>query len=142
VLFEDAVALLGILLTLVVAGVSYAWGPNPVFDAAVAIAVGVLLGVMAVFLATINRRLLIDTSDPELDRAAGQFLAEKGLEATVSSVVVDDNHCVLFVRVVPGESREGTIESHALGEALKAHALTKEGKTVDAVYWQFPNSTP
>ena len=36
----------------------------------VAIVVGVLLGAMALFLAAINRRLLIDTSDPELDRAA------------------------------------------------------------------------
>ena len=51
VLLEDAVALLGILLTLLVAGISFVWGPHPVFDAAVAIVVGVLLGVMALFLA-------------------------------------------------------------------------------------------
>ena len=140
VLFEDAVALLGIVLTLIVAGVSYVWGPRPIFDAVVAIAVGVLLGAMAAFLAAINRRLLIDSSDPELDRIAARFLAEKGLRATVSSVVVDNNHGVLFVRVAPGEIREGAIESHALGEALKARALTEEGKTVDTVYWQFPDS--
>ena len=60
VVLEDAVALLGIVLTLVVAGVSFALGPHPAFDAAVAIAVGVLLGAMALFLASINRRLLID----------------------------------------------------------------------------------
>jgi zinc transporter 9 len=140
VLFEDAVALLGIVLTLIVAGVSYVWGPRPIFDAVVAIAVGVLLGAMAAFLAAINRRLLIDSSDPELDSIAARFLAEKGLRATVSSVVVDNNHGVLFVRVAPGEIREGAIESHALGEALKARALTEEGKTVDTVYWQFPDS--
>jgi solute carrier family 30 (zinc transporter), member 9 len=142
VLFEDAVALLGIVLTLIVAGVSYVWGPRPIFDAVVAIAVGALLGAMAVFLAAINRRLLIDTSDPDLDRAAREFLAKRGLRATVSSVVVDNNHCVLFVRLAPGEIGEGAVESHALGEALKAHALTKEGTTVDAVYWQFPSSSP
>jgi len=139
VLFEDAVALLGILLTLMVAGVSYLRGPHPAFDAAVAIAVGVLLGVMAIFLATINRRLLIDTSDSELDGIAKRFLAEKGLPSEVNSILVDDDRAVLFVRVAQADAREGAIESHALGEALKAYALAHEGKTVDAVYWQFPS---
>jgi zinc transporter 9 len=138
VLLEDAVALLGILLTLIVAGVSLLWGPHPAFDAAVAIAVGGLLGTMAIFLAAINRRLLIDSSDPVLDRAAQRFLAEKGLRAKVTSVLVDDDRGVLFVRVPQGDARERVIESHALGEALKAHALEHEGKIVDAVYWQFP----
>src|SRR6202158_2479120 len=141
VLLEDAVALLGILLTLIVAGVSLLWGPHPAFDAAVAIAVGALLGAMALFLAAINRRLLIDSSDPGLDRAAERFLAEKGLRAKVSSILVDDDRGVLFVHVPQARAHERAIESHALGEALKAHALAHEGKTVDAVYWQFPAST-
>jgi zinc transporter 9 len=138
VLLEDAVALVGILLTLIVAGVSFQWGPHPAFDATVAIAVGVLLGAMALFLAAINRRLLIDSSDPILDRAAGRFLVENGLRAKVSSIVVDDNRSVLFVRIAQADAHERAIESHVLGEALKAHALAQEGKTVDAVYWQFP----
>jgi zinc transporter 9 len=141
VLFEDAVALLGILLTLMVAGVSFLWGSHPAFDAAVAIAVGALLGLMAIFLAAINRRLLIDSSDPGLDRSAERFLAEKGLRAKVSSILVDDDRGVLFVRVPQADAHERAIESHALGEALKAHALAHEGKTVDAVYWQFPAPT-
>jgi zinc transporter 9 len=141
VLLEDAVALLGILLTLMVAGVSFLWGSHPAFDAGVAIAVGALLGSMAIFLAAINRRLLIDSSDPVLDRAAERFLAEKGLRAKVSSILVDDDRGVLFVRVPQADAHERAIESHALGEALKAHALAHEGKTVDAVYWQFPAST-
>ncbi len=140
VLLEDAVALLGILLTLMVAGVSFLWGSHPAFDAGVAIAVGALLGLMAIFLAAINRRLLIDSSDPGLDRAAERFLAEKGLRAKVSSILVDDDRGVLFVRVPQADAHERAVESHALGEALKAHALAHEGKTVDAVYWQFPAS--
>ena len=140
VLFEDAVALLGIVLTLVVAGVSYLWGPHPEFDAVVAISVGVLLGAMAIVLAAINRRLLIDSSDLVLDRVAGQFLADKGLDSEVSSIVLDDDRSILFVRVNRGQASEGAVESHALGEALKAYALAHEGKTVDAVYWQFPSS--
>src|SRR6202171_2111852 len=74
VLLEDAVALLGILLTLIVAGVSFLWGSHPAFDAAGAIGVGGLLGALAIFLAAINRRLLIDSSDPGLDRSAERFL--------------------------------------------------------------------
>ena len=138
VLLEDSVALLGILLTLIVAGVSFLWGAHPAFDAAVAIAVGVLLGVMALFLAAINRRLLIDTSDATLDRAAERFLAEQGLRAKVSSIVIDDARAVVFVRVAQADAVGRAIESHPLGEALKARLLAREGKTVDAVYWKFP----
>ena len=139
VLLEDAVALLGILLTLVVAGVSLVWGPRPEFDASVAIAVGALLGTMALFLAAINRKLLIDTSDPALDRTVAGFLAAKGIAAEVSSVVLADDRSVVFVRVrqTPVGER-GTAESYALGQALKAHARALEGKTIDAVYWKFP----
>jgi divalent metal cation (Fe/Co/Zn/Cd) transporter len=139
VVLEDAVALLGIVLTLVVAGVSFAWGPHPAFDAAVAIAVGALLGAMALFLASINRRLLIDISDVDLDRAAQRFLAEQGANAEVSSVVVDDDHAVVFLRVLPSSARPfDTSDSYALGEALKAKLLAGDGKAIDDVYWKFP----
>ncbi|MEP7182195.1 MAG: cation transporter [Betaproteobacteria bacterium] len=132
VLLEDAVALLGILLTLVVAGVSYVWGPRPAFDAAVAIAVGALLGAMALFLAGLNRRLLIDTSDQTLDRAAERFLADRPTQAEVRSLILDDNRAVVFIRT----ARE-VPQSFAVGEALKAHLKDAHGKTVDAVYWKF-----
>src|SRR5882672_3647846 len=46
VLLEDGVALFGILLTLLVAGLGYLYGPQPAFDSAVAIVVGVMLGAM------------------------------------------------------------------------------------------------
>ena len=139
VVLEDAVALLGILLTLLVAGVSYIWGPRAIFDAVVAIVVGLLLGAMALFLAGLNRRLLIDTTDLELDAAAMVFLADNGVPADVRSIVLDDDRAVVFVRVRPDGSRAyGTGESYALGQALKANMLAQQGKTVDAVYWKFP----
>ena len=131
VVLEDVVALLGILLTLLVAGISFWLGPRPVFDAVIAILVGVLLGVMALFLAALNRRLLIDTNDGELDRAASEFLARHGIAADVTSIVVDDDSGVLFVRAT------APVDSHAIGEALKAHARGA-GKVVEQVYWQFP----
>ncbi len=139
VVLEDAVALLGILLTLLVAGVSYIWGPRAIFDAVVAIVVGLLLGAMALFLAGLNRRLLIDTTDLELDGAATVFLADNGVTADVRSIVLDDDRAVVFVRVRPDGTRTyGTSESYALGQALKANMLAQQGKTVDAVYWKFP----
>ena len=138
VLLEDAVALLGILLTLLVAGVSLVYGPRPIFDATVAIAVGVLLGAMALFLAAINRRLLIDSADPELERCVARFLAERGVDAEVRSVVVDDGRDVVFVHLRGGDAGAPPVRSHELGEALKAHAREAVDKTVDEVYWKFP----
>jgi len=138
VVLEDAVALVGILLTLVVAGVSFAAGPHPVFDAMVAIVVGVMLGATALFLATLNRRLLIDTADVALDRAAAEFLAAQGLPADVSSIVLDADSSVVFVRVRPGQWAGHEVESFALGQALKTYARSRLGKTIDAVYWKFP----
>jgi zinc transporter 9 len=79
VVLEDGVALLGIFLTLAVAGVGYFVGPDPKFDATIAIVVGVILGAMALFLAALNRRILIDTSDQTLDRAAEAWLAARNI---------------------------------------------------------------
>ena len=147
VVLEDAVALLGILLTLIVAGVSYVYGPRPIFDAVVAIAVGVLLGVMAIFLAALNRKLLIDASDPEVNRLAASFFAEHALKAEVSSVVVDDGHSIVFVRIhdtgasdaVAGAAAVPThahgFDAIALADALKRRARDS-GTTIDQVYWQ------
>lgn len=132
VLLEDAVALLGILLTLLVAGVSLAWGPHAAFDAFVAISVGLLLGLMAVFLAALNRGLLIDTSDMEVDRAAEKWLDAKEISAQVRSLIVDDDRVIVFVRA----TRE-VPQSFALGKALAADLKDAHGKTVDAVYWKF-----
>lgn len=137
VVLEDAVALLGILLTLLVAGVSFVLGPHPIFDAGVAITVGVLLGAMALFLAAINRRLLIDFSDPAIDRLVAAYLAERDVAAAVSSVVVDDGHSVVFVRLPPGAGNASrAFDSRLLGEALQRHALEHARKTIDEVYWK------
>ncbi len=53
---------------------------------------------MAIFLATLNRRLLIDTSDPEIDAAAARWLDAKKIPADVRSLVLDDDRAVVFVR--------------------------------------------
>jgi zinc transporter 9 len=137
VVLEDAVALLGILLTLLVAGVSFVLGPHAVFDAVVAIMVGVLLGAMALFLAALNRRLLIDSSDPTLDRVTAAFMTQHGISADVSSIVVDDGHSVVFVHVRPGDGNIPLgFDSRATGEALQRQAQQRGRKTIDEVYWK------
>lgn len=137
VLLEDAVALLGIVLTLIVAGSGYFFGPQPAFDASIAIAVGLLLGVMATFLAAINRRILIDSSDPMLDHAARHWLLEQGIVAHVHSLILDDDTAVLFIR-----AERDVAQSHAIGEALADHVRTALDKTAHAVYWTFPKPDP
>jgi zinc transporter 9 len=137
VLLEDAVAMLGIVLTLVVAGVSYVRGPYPIFDAIIAIAVGVLLGVMAVFLAALNRLLLIDTSDMSIDRDAETWLATKNVRAKVSSLILEDDRLVVFVR-----SAQQRHDSAVLGDSLRDYLDAAHGKHVDAVYWQFTKTAP
>jgi len=132
VLLEDTVALVGILLTLLVAGVSYVIGPHPEFDAIVAIVVGVMLGVMALALAALNRKLLIDTSDAVLDKAATRWLDQRGIAARVSSLVLDVDRAIVFVR-----AEDAVRDSAAEADALKAHLREAHGKTADAVYWQF-----
>ena len=98
-----------------------------------------LLGAMALFLAAINRRLLIDASDPALDRLVAAFLAEKGVPAEAKSVVVDDGHSIVFIHVRGGqESVPSGFDSRAIGDALQRHALAREAKAVDEVYWKFP----
>ena len=132
VVLEDGVALVGIMLTLLVAGVGFFFGPQPAFDASVAIIVGVILGAMALFLATINRRVLIDTSDQELDRAAETWLEARNVSASVRSLVLDIDRAVVFVRAV-----HEVAGSHEIGEALKRAMRETRGKTVDDVYWKF-----
>ena len=132
VVLEDGVALVGIILTLLVAGVGFFFGPHPAFDASVAIVVGIILGVMALFLAAINRRVLIDTSDQELDRAAETWLHARDISATVRSLVLDIDRAIVFVRAVHEVSG-----SHEIGDELKRAMRETRGKTVDEVYWKF-----
>ena len=139
VVLEDAVALLGILLTLLVAGVSVVLGPRPVFDAVVAITVGVLLGAMALFLAAINRRLLIDASDPALDRLVAAFLAGSrrvGRCAARSWSMTATASCS-FTSGPATRDMSGGFDSRAIGEGLAAPRPRARGaRPIDEVYWK------
>jgi zinc transporter 9 len=140
VLLEDAVAVLGILLTLLVAATSYVGGPHPVLDSAVSILVGLILGAMALFLANINRTMLIDVADTGLNHAVSVLLEEKGIAASVSSLTMDIDRYVVFVRVSPASAELVRSLTWELGGAIKAHAAAKFAKHIEAVYWKFPGA--
>lgn len=136
VLLEDLVAVIGILLTLFVAGWSSLFGPDPAIDAAVSLVVGVMLGAMALFLANINRRILIDAADVDLDGALQQRLVAMGMRARVASITIDVDRVVVFVHA-DGDAGELPRTSQAIGDELGRHAQEHLGKQVDSVYWQF-----
>jgi zinc transporter 9 len=73
VVLEDSAAVLGLLI----AGASIALTRltgDPVYDGVGSILVGLLLGLVAIFLANQNRKLLIDTSNPRTEDAVRRVL--------------------------------------------------------------------
>jgi len=140
VLLEDAVALLGIAVTLFVAFWSRLVGPAPLMDASISILIGLLLGIMAITLAKLNKEILIDVADVEVDAEIERAIAAKsGIRIKVASTMFDANRCMLFVRVSPADIPENVDFSRlaAVGEEVRQHIAAKMGKTVDHVYWQF-----
>jgi hypothetical protein len=96
-----------------------------------------MLGVMALFLAALNRKLLIDTSDREIDAVVTRFLDGKNVRADVSSIVVDSGHAVVLVRLrddlaaVPAAS-----DLRTFGDELKRSEIADGAKLIDEVYWR------
>ncbi|MDX8390050.1 MAG: cation transporter [Mariprofundaceae bacterium] len=69
VMIEDSAAMLGLFLALIGMSLSATTGSN-VFDGIAALAIGLLMGIMAFFLAGINKKYLIDVADHKLDADA------------------------------------------------------------------------
>jgi cation diffusion facilitator family transporter len=141
VLLEDAVALLGIAITLFVAFWSRLVAPAPVMDAIISIFIGLLLGTMAIALAKLNKEVLIDVADVSIDAEIERTVREKaGVRLKVTSTLLDADHCLLFVHVAP-KSLPANVDFKRvmeIGDEIKRHVLAVMGKTIDQVYWQFP----
>jgi cation diffusion facilitator family transporter len=141
VLLEDAVALFGIAITLFVAFWSRLVAPAPLMDAIISIFIGLLLGTMAVALAKLNKEVLIDVADVNVDAEIERAILEKvGVELKVTSTLLDADHCLLFVHVAP-RSLPANVDFKRvmeIGDEIKRHILAVMGKTIDQVYWQFP----
>ena len=144
VLLEDSVALLGILITLFVAFWSRLVGPAPMMDAIISILIGLLLGVMAIVLAKLNKEVLIDVTDLAIDAEIERAIRERaGIDLKVVSSLMDSEHCLLFVHVAPATLPPNVdfIRLTAIAEEIKAHIFSAMGKRVDHVYWQFPSDS-
>jgi divalent metal cation (Fe/Co/Zn/Cd) transporter len=141
VLLEDGVALVGIAITLFVAFWSRLVGPAPLMDAWISIFIGLLLGIMAIALAKLNKEILIDVADLDVDAEIERIIAAKsGIRIKVASTMFDSNRCLLFVRVQPADIPQGVDFARiaAIGDEVKQHIASTMGKTIDHVYWQFP----
>lgn len=141
VLLEDAVALLGIAITLFVAFWSRLVAPAPLMDAIISIFIGLLLGAMALMLAKLNKEVLIDVADVSVDAEIERTIRERvGVELKVTSSLLDAEHCLLFVHVAPGKLPANVDFKRIMeiGDEIKQHIRAGMGKTIDQVYWQFP----
>jgi len=67
VLIEDSVAIVGLLLAVAGMGIS-AYTGSSIFDGIAALAIGILMGFLAFFLASVNKKFLINVADPKMDR--------------------------------------------------------------------------
>lgn len=142
VLLEDGVALLGIALTLFVAFWSRLVGPAPMMDAVISIGIGVLLGIMALTLAKLNKEVLIDVADTNVnDEVVRMIAAQSGVPVKVTTTLIDADRCLLFVHVNPVDMPAAIdfARLNEVGEKLKQHVAATFGKRIDHVYWQFPN---
>ncbi len=125
VLLEDAVALLGILLTLIVVGVSFLWGPHR--RGCAARRDGAFSGRHQP--APAHRQLRSGTRSrrrplPGRKGIAGEGELDRGRRRSQRTV-----------RARSASRRARTCDRiSCAGRGVLAH----EGKTVDAVYWQFP----
>lgn len=108
VLIEDAVAVLGLLMALLGMGLA-AWTGSAVFDGIAAICIGLLMGALAVFLASTNRKYLINRSDSEVNLIATQaWQADVKVQHVqrVNSIVLSPDDTLLMAEV---ELREEAI---------------------------------
>jgi len=101
VLIEDSVAVFGLLLALAGMGLA-AWTGSLLFDAVAAMLIGLLMGALALFLARVNRKYLLNTSDQRLDKVAREiWQADERIQNVhrVNSIVLSPDESVLMAEV-------------------------------------------
>jgi len=111
VLIEDTVALLGLVLATAGMGLSALFG-LAIFDSIAAILIGILMGVMAMFLAAINRNFLINKSDHEVTgEIVSKWLADPRVESVhrANSIIISQSESIFMAEVELREEalREG-----------------------------------
>lgn len=101
VLIEDSVAIVGLLLALAGMGISAYTGSN-LFDGIAALAIGLLMGLLAFFLASVNKKFLINVSDPKMDTlVTGIWKGDDRIQRLqrVNSIVISPEESVLMAEL-------------------------------------------
>jgi len=101
VLVEDTVALLGLLLAMLGMALSVFTG-NPMFDSVAAVFIGVLMGFMAVFLAAINRKYLLNKSETEVtDDVVARWKSDPRVQTIhrANSIVISPSESILMAEI-------------------------------------------
>ncbi|MBJ6760815.1 cation diffusion facilitator family transporter [Myxococcaceae bacterium JPH2] len=126
ILLEDGAAVLGLVLATVGIVLAYVTG-NPVWDAAASLTVGVLLGIIAIYLMVENRGLL-------LGRAVPDDVEQRFVDVVRARPSLADLHDVKTRQLTPetfqfkAELRfSETFVAAKLGEALPASGLPASG---------------
>ncbi len=101
VLIEDSVAILGLLLAAAGMGIS-AYTGSSIFDGIAALAIGVLMGLLAFFLASINKKFLINVADPKMDMLVTEIWeSDSRIQRLqrVNSIVISPDESVLMAEL-------------------------------------------
>jgi len=101
VLIEDSVAIVGLLLAAVGMGIS-AYTGSSLFDGIAALAIGVLMGFLAFFLASVNKKFLINAADPNMDMVVtGIWKEDERIQRLqrVNSIVISPDESVLMAEL-------------------------------------------
>jgi len=101
VLIEDSVAMLGLFLALAGMGLSAGTGYG-LFDGLAAILIGLLMGLLAVFLARMNRKYLVNHADTSLDEIVRRVWSRDNRVQRVhriNSIVLSPEESVLMAEV-------------------------------------------
>ncbi|MED5374531.1 MAG: cation diffusion facilitator family transporter [Myxococcota bacterium] len=135
VVFEDSAAVFGVLLAAAAMGMS-AWTHNAVWDGAGSIAIGLLMGALAIFLIQKNRNFLIGQSvDPKVKENLENILNSDPvieevdeLRATVTGAAsaelraqIDFDGRVLAQRALVGEDLKATLKTLDSPAALQVY---------------------
>lgn len=118
VLLEDAAACIGVVIAMISIGLSH-WTGNPAWDAIGSIAIGLLLGALAIWLVKRNHQLLAGPSIPADERAAIHKVLE---ESPIIEEITDFKTRVLGTedyRVKANVVFEGDVMSQALDPHLQ-----------------------